>query len=153
VSNPGVIICEYNGLFGDIYPVSVPPDDNFIRTEKHYSNLYWGTSICAIQHLARLRGYTQVGSNTEGNNAFFVRNDLASLVIDRIVDKRASPPLFRESRDSNGALTYLAGLDRSKLISNMPVIDVITGETRPLSSYGNSLFSSEWRRRMGKNNA
>jgi hypothetical protein len=30
VSNPGIIIiCEYNGLFGDRHPLSVPPDDNF----------------------------------------------------------------------------------------------------------------------------
>jgi hypothetical protein len=45
VSNPGIIICEYNGLFGDRHPLSVQPDDNFNRTEKHFSNLYWRSSI------------------------------------------------------------------------------------------------------------
>jgi hypothetical protein len=145
VSNPGIVICEYNGLFGDVYPLSVPPDDNFNRTEKHYSNLYWGTSIRAIQHLAESRGYTFVGSNTEGCNAFFVRNDLAPQIVDRIVDKRPRPPLYRESRDKDGMLTYLSGLDRSRLISEMPVVDVVTGEQRPLGYYAESLYSSHWR--------
>jgi hypothetical protein len=149
VSNPGIIICEYNGLFGDRHPLSVPPDDNFNRTEKHFSNLYWGSSICAIQHLACSRGFTFVGSNTEGCNAFFVRNDLAPLVVDRIADKRPRPPLYRESRGKDGSLTYLAGPDRAAAISEMPVVNVVTGERHVLADYGSSLYSSHWIGLMG----
>ncbi|WP_271617361.1 hypothetical protein [Bradyrhizobium sp. CCBAU 51745] len=148
-ANPGIVVCEYNGLFGDVYPISVPYDENFYRTEKHYTNLYWGTSIRALEHLANLRGYTFVGSNTEGNNAFFVRNDLAPQIEARIADKRPRPPLFRESRDANGALTYLSGLRRSEAISEMPVVDVVTGELRPLGHYGRGLYSKDWLDRFG----
>jgi hypothetical protein len=151
VANPGIVICEYNGIFGDVHPLTVPADDNFFRTDKHYSNLYWGTSIGAIRHLGESRGYTLVGSNTEGCNAFFVRNDLAPLVIDRVADKRPRPPLYRESRDRDGTLTHLSGLDRATLISAMPVVNVLTGEQHPLGAIENSLYSKAWRDAIAAN--
>ena len=41
VIKPSVIVCEYNSIFGDVYKISVPYDENFERTKKHYSNLFW----------------------------------------------------------------------------------------------------------------
>ena len=149
VSNPGIIICEYNGLFGDVHPISVPPDDNFYRTDKHFSNLYWGMSIKAAIHLADSRGYTLIGSNTEGCNAFFVRNDLAPLVANRVADRRPRPPLFRESRDAQGALTYLSGAARLDAIASMPVVDVVTGQQGPISAYRDTIYSEHWSELMG----
>jgi hypothetical protein len=144
VSNPGIVICEYNGIFGDIHPLTVPPDDNFDRTSKHHSNLYWGASVAALEHLAANKGYTLIGSNIEGCNAFFVRNDIASHVTDRIVDKRARVPLYREARDEHGEFTFPYSVERSRIISAMPVVDVKSGEQSPLSRYEGSLYSEYW---------
>src|SRR5262249_19189120 len=73
---PQIVICEYNAVFGDLHAISVPPNPSFYRTAAHSSNLYWGASIKALEQLARSKGYTLVGSNLEGCNAFFVRDDL-----------------------------------------------------------------------------
>ena len=37
-----IVVCEYNSLFGVKKSITVPYDKNFIRTEKHFSNLYYG---------------------------------------------------------------------------------------------------------------
>lgn len=42
--SPRILICEYNNIFGANKKVTVPYDAKFFRTEKHYSNLYWGDS-------------------------------------------------------------------------------------------------------------
>lgn len=47
--NPRILICEYNNIFGSDEKVSVPYDEKFYRTEKHYSNLYWGASLAHHQ--------------------------------------------------------------------------------------------------------
>jgi hypothetical protein len=39
---PRILICEYNNVYGPDEMVSVPYDSEFVRTKKHYSNLYWG---------------------------------------------------------------------------------------------------------------
>ncbi len=41
--NPILCICEYNAIFGDLHPLSVPYDPGFVRTSAHFSNLYFGT--------------------------------------------------------------------------------------------------------------
>ena len=73
--SPRILICEYNNIFGDEKKVTVPYDAEFVRTKKHYSNLYWGCSIAAFRGWAKENGYYYMGSNSAGNNAFFVRKD------------------------------------------------------------------------------
>jgi single-strand DNA-binding protein len=48
----------------------------FVRTEVHYSNLYYGASLPAFVHLANNMNMALVGVNSAGSNAFFVRRDL-----------------------------------------------------------------------------
>lgn len=47
-----------------------PYDKEFVRTEKHFSNLYWGCSIAAFCVWAEENGYNYMGSDSAGNNAF-----------------------------------------------------------------------------------
>ena len=148
VANPGIVICEYNGTFGDLYPITIPANDHFDRRAAHYSGLYWGASISALEHLANKKGYRLVGSNTEGCNAFFVRSDIAESITKRIGDTKARPFLYRGSRDKSGDRTFLDGVKRLDPISDVSVVNVITGETVRIGDLGN-LYSDEWMRAMG----
>ncbi len=126
VVNPIIVVAEYNSVFGPSLPITVPYDPLFVRSKAHYSHLYWGASIAALNVLAERKGYSLVGSNSAGNNAFFVRNDhLGGLLKcgpeDAWVESR-----FRESRNAAGGLTYLNGDARILEIESLDVIDVRT---------------------------
>ena len=75
VINPVLVVAEYNGIFGSEHALSVPYNPLFRRTQAHYSNLYWGCSLAALNHLSIKKGYTFAGCNSAGNNAYFIRND------------------------------------------------------------------------------
>lgn len=128
---PRIVIIEYSSLFG-LQPLAVPYKEDFERTVSHYSNLHYGSSLGALHHLAQKKGYVLVGSNVFGHNAFFVRSDVAGEL--RALELREAyvASQFRESRDPEGKLTYLRGRDRIKLIEDLPVVQVVTGETGKL---------------------
>jgi hypothetical protein len=124
---PQIVICEYNSLWGAELSISTPYDAQFNRTQKHYSNLFFGASITALNDLALTKGYVLVGGNIAGNNAFFVREDsLGDL-------KRCSPceawamAKFRESRDTNGNLSFLNPEDQLKMVSDQLVVNLKDG--------------------------
>lgn len=75
VVSPRVVVVEFNASFG-LRPVTVPYDPTFVRWEKHSSGYYHGASLTALNVLAQRRGYTLVGCESTGVNAFFVRDDL-----------------------------------------------------------------------------
>lgn len=128
VVTPRIVVCEYNGIFGREHSITVPYEKTFSRAKKHCSNLYWGASLPALCLLAEEKGYVFVGSNSNGNNAFFIRKDICSL---RSVDCKAGfvMPKFRESRDSNSKLSFLGGADRIKAICDMKVFNIKTKKT------------------------
>lgn len=130
---PRIVILEYNSVFG-LAPISIPYRPDFNRVSAHHSTLYWGCSIAALAHLGQQKGYRLVGSNGWGHNAFFVRKDVCERVKVLPVDEAYVESRFRESRDEQGRLTYARGKDRLKLIAHLPVVNVITGETLPISS-------------------
>ena len=76
IVSPRILIVEYNSTFGHKHSITVPYRKDFDRTKAHYSNLYWGASLPAIHLCAKNKGYSFVGSNSAGCNAFFVRNDV-----------------------------------------------------------------------------
>jgi hypothetical protein len=144
IVRPIICICEYNAVFGDVYPISTPYDPSFYRPKAHHSNLYFGASIAALCSLAVRKGYRFVGTNSAGNDAFFVREDYAKQFVDNSLRHiRALPSLFRESRDEAGQLNYISGIERLKHISTLPVVNVETGETIRLGSL-ESAYSKEW---------
>jgi len=126
---PSILIVEYNGVFGSKRPVSVPYDPEFRRAEKHHSNIYYGASLPAFVFLAGRRDFSLVGVNSAGSNAFFVRN---SLLNDRVravtLEACYRDSIFREARDSSGNLIFLSGAERRRLILDLPLVDVETGE-------------------------
>ena len=123
-AQPAVVVVEYNSLFGRTRAVTVPYDASFDRTQAHFSNLYFGASLAALARLADRKGYQLVGSNSAGNNAYFVRRDLASGLPAPSVAEAYVASRYRESRDEVGNLTYLAGRDRVAQIEHMSVLDL-----------------------------
>jgi hypothetical protein len=144
VVRPILCVCEYNAVFGDVYPISVPYDATFSRTAAHYSNLYSGASIAALRFLAERKGYRFLGTTSAANDAFFVREDYADRFLSGALKRiEARPSFARESRDDRGQLTYITGLERAKVIAAMPVVNVETGEVVKLGELG-SIYSPEW---------
>jgi hypothetical protein len=130
---PRIIICEYNAVFGAIRSISVPYDAAFVRHNKHYSHIYYGASLGAIAHIAKKKGYSLVGTNTAGNNCFFVRNDLLNAQVQVLDTGEAfTASKFRESRDIRGNLTFVSAESRLELIRGLPVLNVKTNEIESL---------------------
>lgn len=119
--NPVIVIMEYNSVFGDEMPWVTPYKDSFYRTDAHYSNLYFGASITSLVDLGEEKGYTFIGSNSHGNNAYFIRNDHAGAFRKLSAKEGYVVSKFRESRDEKGELTYLTGHDRLKLLHGMEI--------------------------------
>ncbi|MGY4171633.1 glycosyltransferase family 2 protein [Bradyrhizobium sp. USDA 4529] len=128
IVSPRIVVCEYNGIFGREAAVTVPYVADFDRIAQHYSGLYAGSSIAALRHLGTKKGYTFIGTNVGGNNAFFVRNDVLSSS-QAMPSKRAFvEPLFREGRRPDGSLSYESLEVGRRLIAEMPLIDVTNGQ-------------------------
>jgi hypothetical protein len=126
---PAIVVMEYNAVFGETTPVSVPYDDGFRRFAQEPSGLYWGVSLPALQVLAARKGYAFVGCNSAGNNAYFVRTDLVDRLPPPLRQGRFVDARFRDSRAADGALSHLAGPARLAAIGHLPVVDVTTGRT------------------------
>ena len=128
VVTPRILIIEYNSTFGPDAAVTVPYDPAFDRTRAHHSNLYWGASLGAMCLVAERKGLALVGSNSAGNNAFFVRRDLLGDLSALTPHEGWVDARFRDSRDAEGNLTYISGrAARIAAISEQPLVDVTTG--------------------------
>ena len=132
VVRPVIIICEFNGLFGDLRRITVPYRPDFQRMKAHYSGQYFGCSIGALKSLCARKGYSFIGTTTSGVNAVFVRDDLAGPVLDSIDEVKIWPPGNRDSRDAEGRMNLQHGLAKLELIADLPVVDLESGETVPL---------------------
>jgi hypothetical protein len=132
--NPAIIIVEYNEAFGYRHAVSVPYDPQFVRSNAHWSNQYYGASLPAFLRLANSRGYGLAGINGKGSNAFFVRRDLLNeRVRETTIEACARPQAFRDSRNARGELTFKTGPDRLREAGTLPLLDVSTGATMRVS--------------------
>jgi hypothetical protein len=134
VVSPRIVVCEYNAIFGAGIAVTVPYDPGFTKERGHYSGLYFGASLPALCLLADRKGYEFVGCTSAGNDAFFVRKDLAGHVnttnaMDGFVSVRA-----RDSRGTSGEKTFLSGDDCLQAISHLPVCDIRSGKIVPLQT-------------------
>lgn len=134
---PKVVICEYNSVFGAEKKVTIPYDENFVRSQAHHSNLYCGASLASLIALGQSKGYICIGSNSAGNNAFFVHRSLEPFFESLSSEEAYVESRFRESRDINGKLSFLVGEERLKAIQDMPLLDLDSGNIRSVSEiYG-----------------
>jgi hypothetical protein len=70
--SPRVVVMEYNAKFPPPQSVSISYNSNHVwdRTD------YMGASLSALNKLGKSKGYTLVGCDRKGINAFFVLNEL-----------------------------------------------------------------------------
>jgi hypothetical protein len=126
ICSPIIVIVEYNSVFGYDKPWSIPYNKDFVRTKAHYSNLYWGSSLLSLCDLAGEKGYDFIGCNSNGNNAFFVRSDKRKELKPLTAAQGFVNSKFRESRNRQGQLTFLAGPDRLQAIKGMEIYNTRT---------------------------
>jgi hypothetical protein len=125
VVTPSVVVVEYNSRFGPDRAVTVPYDTSFVRTAAHHSNIYYGASLAALCLLGRRKGYSFVGCNTAGVNAFFVRNGLRPSSLPELTSAEGFVrSQFRESRDEHGALAFLTEAEEAAILDRLPVVEV-----------------------------
>jgi hypothetical protein len=135
--NPRIVICEYNSALGSSLPVSIPYNQNFLKSKAHYSNLYYGASLAAICLMAEKKGYDFIGTTSAGVNAFFVRKDCAAPFIKYTALSGFHESANRDSKDRNGNLSFLPHYARLQEIKDMPLVNVITNEVKPVKELYN----------------
>lgn len=130
--NPVIVIMEYNSLFGDSRPITIPYDKDFYAPHAHYSRIYFGASISALCHLAEKKGYTFIGSNSNGNNAYFIRNDKANFFRALTPSEGYVYSRFRQNRDSRGNLTLRSDHEMLKEFTGLKVVNVVNNQIEDL---------------------
>lgn len=121
---PIIVVIEYNSLFGSSRAVTIPYDPLFRWDRAHYSHLYWGCSLRALELLGRQKGYVLVGSNEAGNNAFFVKETHLNGQPIKTAAQAYRECRFRASRDRSGNLNYLPARLCIDVMADMTLVDV-----------------------------
>jgi hypothetical protein len=123
---PSVVVIEYNARFGPDRAVTIPYDAGFVRTAAHHSNVYFGASLPALCLLAKRKGYSFVGCNSAGNDAFFVRSELRPPSLPELTAKAGFVrSQYRESRDSQGKLAFLTEEQEKDILDQCPLVEVL----------------------------
>lgn len=128
VIEPTIIIIEYNSVFESEKAWVIPYNKNFYRTSAHYSNLYWGSSILSLCDLAEKKGYSFIGTNSAGNNAYFVKKGREQELKPLSAQDGFTMSKYRESRDSDGELSYVSGKGRLDAIKGCEVYNTRTNQ-------------------------
>ena len=124
-----VVIVEFNPLLSQRSPVSVPMDESFDRSTKHYSWTYYGANLYAFDYLLKSKGFEFIGVSRHGSNAFFVESsyfgNFGNLEINLEI---SSDVRARENRGKDGKLTFISGQNRVSIIQDQLVVDVRNGK-------------------------
>lgn len=124
--DPEIVIMEYNSVFGYKFAWTIPYDPSFYRINKHYSALYFGASLRALIDLGIEKGYSFIGCNSAGNNAYFVKSDkLNGIEVKNNIDGYVESH-FKESRSPSMDMTYLRKGERLALLKGLPIYNTIT---------------------------
>ena len=137
-----IIVCEYNGIFGDQYKITVPYKKSFDRKREHYSGLFYGCSIKALISIMTNKGYVFIGTNSAGNNAYFVKKNNYKILKNKIKRIRLFLPKFRESRQINYKKSFLQINKSIYLLRNKFVYDLSKKELIKIKKLKN-IFSKE----------
>lgn len=101
VINPRVVVAEYNACFGPTRSLTIDYDPAFTRFAHHFSGWYHGASLTALGKLGAVKGYSLVGCDSRGCNAFFVRDDLVRGELESLTPKEAFYPQPKRLRIAN----------------------------------------------------
>lgn len=74
--SPTIVIIEYNARFGSTESVTIPYRHDFNRKQnENFKNIYYGSSLAALEKLGERKGYSLIFTNSNGNNAYFLKNE------------------------------------------------------------------------------
>lgn len=118
------MIIEYNSLFGRERAITIPYSENFNRFDAHFSGLYFGTSLKALDILAERKGYYFAGSNSAGINAYFVRKDKRGSIPQISIADGYVESSFRQNRNNRGDLEYISNQNAVNKIRGLRVYDI-----------------------------
>ncbi len=124
VISPRIVIIEYNYRFGADKAVTIPYNANFVRQQAHYSGIYFGASLKTLVNLGKAKGYSFVGCNSSGLNAFFVRTDILGDLKELAAEEGYVLGKFREARNKDGHLSFLNYEEEKSILTGLPVIEV-----------------------------
>ncbi len=123
---PAIVIIEYNARFGDTMSVTIPYDETFKRQSRN--NIYYGASLLALFKLAEEKKYSLVCTNKNGNNAYFVRNDLMpinhSIIQKRTPTECFNDNSFKEYLDNNKNILSLSKEEENKILSQTDLKEI-----------------------------
>jgi len=124
VISPRIVVVEYNFRFGADKAVTIPYDANFVRRKAHYSMIYFGASLQALVNLGKKKGYSFVGCNRHGLNAFFVRTDILGDLKVLTAEEGYVAGNFREARNQDGQLSFINYAEEQRILQGLPLIEV-----------------------------
>jgi hypothetical protein len=125
-TEPELVIIEYNSIFGYEKSVTIPYTPDFNRKKYHWSNSYFGASLNALYKLGLQKNYILIGTNSNGNNAFFVKRNCLkkeTFLKERTPKECFNEATFKEARDKNGNI--LEQFSSTSLLHISNVINVI----------------------------
>src|SRR5205823_13895889 len=96
---PRVVVIEYNAKIPPTQSRTIAYDPAFSWDGTDY----YGAGLLALDRLSRTKGYTLIGCDRNGVNAFFVRNDcLKDNFIVQDISDLYRPPRFGKAEDGGG---------------------------------------------------
>lgn len=123
--SPRIVVIEYNSRLGSEKAITIPYSPDFTREKAHYSMIYFGASLNALIKLGIRKGYSFVGCNSAGINAYFVRQDIIPSDISSVsVGDGYVRSKVRETRDGMGQLAYLTPEEEEKILDGLPWVEV-----------------------------
>lgn len=122
---PDILIIEYNSLFGSEERLSLKYDENFIRPQKGIYKCLYGASLQALTNLSKKKGYSLVAINSNGNNAFFVKNEiLNNKIYKREVRQCYKKNTFKEYINSKNEIDVLNNDELIELLASKKITKV-----------------------------
>ena len=125
--DPEIVVIEYNSIFGSEKSVTIPYTANFSREKYHWSNSYFGASLNALYKLGLQKNYILVGTNYNGNNAFFVKRNCLkkeTFLKERTPKECFNEATFKEARDKNGNILKFDKKKIQEEIFQLPLVEV-----------------------------
>jgi hypothetical protein len=124
-----IVIIEYNSIFGESRSIVVPYDAQFSRRIAHPSALYWGASLGALVELGKKKGYSFVGCNSNGNNAYFVKHEYVKEPLQPLtVEEGFTSASFNEYvKDGR----RIRSNEKAEVVRGLPVYNVLSREIEP----------------------
>ena len=125
IIKPDILVIEYNSLFGIEKNLTLKYEENFMRPAKGIYKCLYGASLKALKTLSNKKGYSLVAVNSNGNNAFFVKNKILNdKVYERDLSECFKENTFKEKINSKGEISNLDKNEVKKLLSSEKIIEI-----------------------------